>query len=136
MSYVIGHLNQSNGPNMLRFTTQCLETHGYWNCCKTLSGHSSGWCKKKIYITFEFLSGCPLDMCQYVKKNMCAEISVNLKNKLGAAVEVRISWLVKIMNSNNILFVERTISNVQVLCKLIWLTMFLEHTWSENNLSL
>ena len=35
LSYETQHFNQSNWLNMLRFTTQCQETHGYWNCCKS-----------------------------------------------------------------------------------------------------
>ena len=32
-SYVIHSLNQSQGLNILRFTSLFLETHGDWNCC-------------------------------------------------------------------------------------------------------
>ena len=42
--------------------------HGIGNSCSRVMQ------KKR---TFEFLSGRPLEMCQYVKK-ICAEISVNL----------------------------------------------------------
>ena len=37
LSYVTQYFNQSNGLNMLRFTTQYPETHGYWNCCNALN---------------------------------------------------------------------------------------------------
>ena len=33
LNFVMQRFNQWDGPNMLRFTTQYQETHGYWNCC-------------------------------------------------------------------------------------------------------
>ena len=33
LSDVTQPFNQSNGLNMPCFTTQCQETHAYWNCC-------------------------------------------------------------------------------------------------------
>ena len=36
-SYVTQPFNRSNGLNMLRFTTQCQETHAYWNWWNSFS---------------------------------------------------------------------------------------------------